>query len=354
MVNLRNPLRYGLLFKKNQNMKRITIRDLAKMLNLSPSTISRALSDHPDISEKTKERVKETAEMYNYSVNLHSSLFRNKKSNLIALIIPELNMFYIPSMINAINDYLHSTDYSLFVFISKDKLKREREIIQQCIKWAVEGILISPSSETRNLDHLDSLKQVGINTVILDKVLKNAEFPSVSINNTKAAFSAVDHLISKGHSCILGIFGNPNISITKERISGYIKAHEDNDIESRAEDIISIHNINELDSILPVILNHNVNISAIFSMSDEILAKVYFHVMKVGKRIPEDISLISISDGFFPHLTYPKTSFIKDSGRKMGKKACDLLIKLISNEPTAEIKHLELSTKLVELNSVKH
>lgn len=323
------------------------------MLNLSPSTISRGLSDHPDISDKTKKRVKETAEMYNYSVNLHSSLFRNKKSNLIALIIPELNMFYIPSMINAINDYLHPTEFSLFVFISKDKLKREIEIVQHCMKWAVEGILISPSSETRNLDHLSPLKLAGIKTVILDKILKNNAFHSVSINNTNAAFSAVDYLIANGHSNILGIFGNPNIRITKERIVGYTEAHVKHSLKSISENIISIHNITELDSILPVILNHNNSISAIFSMSDEILSKVYFHVMKAGKSIPGDISIISISDGTYPHLTFPKVTYVRDSGRKMGKKACDLLIKLISKEVIVEIKHLELSTKLVELNSVK-
>jgi len=333
-------------------MKRITIKDLAKMLSLSPSTISRALSDHPDISDKTKQRVKETAETYNYSVNLHSSLFRNKKSNLIALIIPELNMFYIPSMINAINDYLHSTEYSLFVFISKDKLKREIEIVKQCMKWAVEGILISPSSETRNLDHLSRVNQVGIKTVVLDKILRNNQLHSVSINNTDTAFSAVEYLINKGHHNILGIFGNPNISITKERIIGYTQAHEAEGLECQSENIITIHSIKELDSILPVILNHNDNISAIFSMSDEILANVYFHVMKFGKSIPDDISLIAISDGTYPHLTFPKVTYIRDSGKKMGKKACDLLLKLIKSDEEIEIKHLELSTKLVESNSV--
>lgn len=323
------------------------------MLHLSPSTVSRALSDHPDISNKTKQRVKETAEIYNYSVNLQSSFFRNKKSNLIALIIPELNMFYIPSMINAINDYLHATDYSLFVFISKDKLKREREIVQQCMKWAVEGILLSPSSETRNLDHLSSLELAGIKTVILDKVLKNENLHSVSINNTNAAYSAVDYLIHNGHKKVLGIFGNPNISITEERIVGYKEAHQKNQIESLPENIITVHNITELDSILPVIINHNSSISAIFSMSDEILSKVYFHVIQAGKSIPEDISIISISDGTYPHLTFPKVTYIRDSGRRMGKKACVLLLKLINDEEKVEIKHQELSTKLIELNSVK-
>lgn len=333
-------------------MKRITIRDLAKMLQLSPSTVSRALSDHPDISDKTKLRVKETAESFNYSVNLHSSFFRNKKSNLIALIIPEMNMFYIPNMINAINDYLYSTDYSLFVFISNDKFKREKKILEQCIKWAVEGVLISPSSETKNSDHLESLKLAGIKTVILDKVLRNTEFSSVSINNINSAKSAVVHLLEKGHRFILGIFGNPNISISKERIEGFKLAHSELGIEYREENIITVNDINELDSILPIVLLHNVNISALFCMSDEILAKVHFHLIKFGKCIFDDVSLISISDGSFPYMTYPRISFVKDSGKKMGRKACDLLIKRISNKEFTST-HLELETKLIQLDSVK-
>ena len=334
-------------------MNRITIRDLAKMLSLSPSTISRALSDHPDISFKTKQRVKEVADKFNYSVNLHSSFFRNKKSNLIALIIPEINMFYIPSMINAINDFLYTTDYSLFVFISRDKLKREKDIIQQCIKWAVEGVLISPSSETRNFDHLDSLRFSGIKTVVLDKILKHSTIPSVSINNENSAYKAVDYLINKGHTNILGIFGNPNISITKERIKGYVKSLEHHGLVSAEENIITIQDTVELDSILPVILNHNKSITAIFSMSDEILARVYFHVMRLGKRVGEDISLICISDGYFPKLTFPKTTYIRDSGRKMGKKACDLLVNQLLKDKSIEQTTLELSTKMVELDSVK-
>lgn len=321
------------------------------MLQLSPSTVSRALSDHQDISTKTKRRVKEAAAKFNYAANLHASFFRNKRSNLIALILPEMNMFYIPSMINAINEFLFSTHYSLFVFISKDKLVREKRIVEQCIEWAVEGVLISPSSETRNLKHLAGLKLAGIKTVVLDKVLKNTKFPSVAIDNVNAAYSAVDELIQNGHKNVLGIFGNPNIAITEQRIKGYQQAHKNSKLEYKTENVITIVNSDELDSILPVVLNHNKSITAIFSMSDEILAKVHFHLMKIGKRVPEDISVISISDGFYPHLTFPKTSFVRDSGSRMGKMACELLIENIKKENPAS-QHLELETNLVHLNSV--
>lgn len=323
------------------------------MLQLSPSTVSRALSDHPDISDETKKRVKFVAEQFNYSVNLHSSFFRNQKSNLIALIIPEMNMFYIPSLINSINDFLYPTEYSLIVFISKNKLKREKQIIKQCIKWAVEGVLLIPSYETKDLEHLESLNLSGIKTVVLDKIIKNSNFPSVSINNVNASFNAVNYLLIKGHKNVLGVFGNPNISITSERIIGYKKAHEVHKLEYKEENIITVSKIDELDSILPVLFSHIKSISAIFCMSDEILSKVNFYLLKFGKLVYDDVSLISISDGIFPKLTVPKTSFIKDSGRIMGKKACSLLIEIITNKDSSEV-NLEIETKLIEFDSVKN
>lgn len=333
-------------------MKRVTLKDIAKMLSVSSSTVSRALSDHPDISKETKDRVKQVAETLNYSVNLHSSLFRNKKSNLIALIVPEINMFYIPNMIKGINKVLEDTKYSLFVFLSKDKLSREKEIIKQCIQWAVEGVLISLSSETKNIDHLESLDLASIKTVVLDKILPTKPIPSVSIDNIDAAFKAVDLLISNGHKKILGIFGNSDLSISKKRIEGFIKAMKNNHLEVNKNHIISINNINELDSILPVILNYDKEITAVFTMSDEILAKTYHHILACGLTIDEDISLISISDGIFPYLTYPKISYIKDSGSKMGKVATNLIIQLIENPNQVVDKNITLSTKLIMLDSV--
>ena len=124
-------------------MKRITIKDLASMLNLSTSTISRALSDHPDISERTKNRVKETARLMNYRTNLQARFFRKKHSGLLALILPEINMFYNPSVIEGVNSGIADTPYSLVMFQTNNNIKQEKEAIEQCIRWAVEGVMIS-------------------------------------------------------------------------------------------------------------------------------------------------------------------------------------------------------------------
>ncbi len=333
-------------------MKRITIKDLAKILNVSTSTVSRALSDHPDISEATKNKVRLAAEEFNYTTNVHARFFRNQNSRLIALVLPEVNMFFTPSLIRGINKVIDSSKYSLIIFLTNDSYKKEKEAIKQCMSWAVEGVLISLSKQTYNLSHLEPLTKANIKCVLLDKTLENEHFPVVTIDNTQASYQAISYLIKKGHQNILGIFGNPNFSISQERINGYEKALKESNIPIFKENIISTDNAANLDFILPPILNHNKKITSIFTMSDELLAKSLFHINALGLSIPKDISIISISDGNYPYLTHPQTSHVKDSGSKMGKSACKFLIDLIANPSKENDVGLLISTKLVELQSV--
>lgn len=333
-------------------MKRVTIKDLAGMLNLSTSTVSRALSDHPDISEATKKRVRIAAEEFNYTTNVHARFFRNQNSGLIALILPEVNMFFTPNLIKGINKTIASSEYSLIIFLTNDSYKQEKEIIKQCLNWAVEGVLISLSKETHDLDHLAPLAKANIKCVLLDKALENENFPAVTIDSTQASYQAISYLIQKGHQNILGIFGNPNFNISQERITGYEKALEDNNISILKENIISVEKSADLDFILPPILNHNKNITAIFTMSDELLAKSLYHINALGLSIPKDVGIVSISDGDYPYLTYPQISHVKDSGSKMGKNACKFLINLILENSKSQESGRLVSTKLIELQSV--
>ncbi|MFK7973048.1 MAG: LacI family DNA-binding transcriptional regulator [Bacteroidia bacterium] len=334
-------------------MKRVTIKDLARMLNLSTSTISRALSDHPDISEATKNRVRKTAEEFHYTTNVHARLFRSQHSRLIALILPEINMFFTPNLIKGINKTIDSSKYSLIIFISNDSYKKEKELIKQCLSWAVEGVLISLSRETYNLDHLEPLSQAGIKCILLDKALENEKFRAVTIDSTEASYMATSHLIKNGHTNILGIFGNPNFNISQERIKGYQKAMTENDIAVVEENIVSVDKSADLDFILPPILNHNKNITAIFAMSDELLVKTLLHLNKLRISVYEEISAIAISDGVYPYLTYPQITHVKDSGTKMGRNACTFLLDAIADSSPSSGSGLVVSTKLVELESVK-
>lgn len=333
-------------------MKRVTIKDLAKILNLSTSTVSRALSDHPDISDATKSKVRKGAEALNYTTNVHARFFRKQHSGLIALILPEVNMFFTPNLIKGINKTIAASKYSLIIFLSDDSYEREKEIIKQCLNWAVEGVLISLSKETHNLNHLEPLSNANITCVLLDKALENQKFPVITIDSTEASYQAVSNLINKGHRNVLGVFGNPNFTITQERIKGYEKAMKENDIPIVRENIILVEKSGDLDFILPPVLAHNKQISAVFTMSDELLAKSLFHIYKLGLSIPNDISIISISDGVYPFLTYPQVTHVKDSGSKMGRTACQFLLDAISGTTKIANPDFHVSTKLVELESV--
>lgn len=322
------------------------------MLNLSTSTVSRALSDHPDISDRTKQRVRDAADQFNYTTNVQARFFRKQHSGLIALILPEVNMFFTPNLIKGVNEAIADSNYSLIIFLTDDSHVKEKEIIKQCLSWAVAGVLISLASDTKHLDHLAPLNKASIKCVLLDKTIKDAGFPTVTIDSVKASCLGVSHLIKKGHQQILGIFGNPNFAMTQLRIEGYKKAFEENGIPIRNEQIVSVNKSDDLDYILPPVLSHNKEISAIFTMSDELLIKSLYHIKQLGLSIPIDQSIVSVSDGIFPYLSHPQITYVKDSGQKMGQYACEVLFAAIAAPLKPVDSGILVAPKLIELASV--
>jgi len=332
-------------------MKRITIKDLSKMLNLSTSTISRALSDHPDISDATKKRVKTVAKELNYTTNMHARFFRKQHSGLIALILPEVNMFYTPNLIKGVNRIIDSSKYSLIIFLSNDELEKEAELIKQCIGWAVEGVLLSISKETENITHLKPLLESEVKTIIIDRILEKEGCHSLQMDSELASYNATKHLIDNGHKEILGVFGGSHLEHSINRVNGYKRALIDHNIQIKEENILLVNNSNDLNLILPPILKNNQDLTAIFTMSDELLSYCLFNLKKANLNIPSDVSIVAISDGKYPLLCYPKVSHIEDSGQRVGETAVKQLISMIEGEKDIP-KHRKLSSKLIQLDSV--
>ena len=333
-------------------MKRVTIKDLAKLLQLSTSTVSRALSDHPDISEATKDRVRKAAQTFNYYPNLHARHFRKQNSGLITLILPEINMFFTPSLLEGINKVVANSKYSLVTFITDDSCEKEREFIEQSLNWAVEGVLISLARDTSDLEHLLPLHNAGIPCVLLDKVLENDKFSIAAIDSRRASHQAINYLIERGHENILGIFGDPNFLISRDRVFGYEQAMRDNGLEVREEYVLSVPKSEDLDLLLPRILRYHPEITAVFTMSDELLAKSLYHLGASGLSVPGDLSVISISDGIYPYLTHPRVTYIENSGANLGAGACRTLFRSIEGAVRNPAPDLFLATRLVELESV--
>lgn len=158
-------------------------------------------------------------------------------------------------------------------------------------------------------------------------------------------------MIKKGHQDIIGIFGNPSLSITQNRVSGFKQALSEKSIPADQENIIQVEKATDLDFILPHILKHNKNVTALFAMSDELLAAAHHHILQAGKVIPQDLSVIAISDGVYPYLLHPKISHIKHSGYRLGRKSSSLLFDHI--EDNKNVSREIIKTKRVLLDSIK-
>ncbi|MFZ1749311.1 MAG: LacI family DNA-binding transcriptional regulator [Saprospiraceae bacterium] len=329
-------------------MKRINIKDLAKMLSLNPSTVSRALSDHPDIKTETKERVRAAAKEFNYQPNLRAKYFRQKTSGLIALILPELNMFFVPQLMEGINDVLQDSDSSIIIFISNNSFERESEIVNHCINWSVDGVLISLSENTADVKHLMQLKESDIPVVILDKVVTSDQFTTITIDDKLAAYDATRYLINNDKRNILGIFGNPTLEITRQRVEGFSQALKEENIPTSSYDVIFINQEKDVNEKLDPKLRKT-PYDAAFVMSDELLM---FSITSLRKYnlYPNVISMVVISDGKLPYQLHPRVSHIKHSGIEIGKTAARRL--LLMKDAQQKVQHIKIPTQLISLESI--
>ena len=330
-------------------MKRVTIKELAKVLNLSPSTVSRALSDHPDISEATKEKVREASKMFNYTPNLRARYLRTKSSGLIGLILPEYFMFFIPELMKSVSDAVSQKGYSLIVFQSDDSYTKELNIIKNCNQLCVDGILLSISSGFQGSNELLELNRDGAPIVLLDRIWGNEEMSSVGIDGGGVAYEAVEYLFKKGHRNIGGLFASYNHRMSERRQSGFEKACKENEMQINA---LNIDSPNDFDKQLSGFLESHKSITALFTMTDELMIKCHSGLQRLGHRIPEDISLISISDGVLANILTPKITHLFHSPVEVGERAVELLLERIGDKES-QTKSLKIDCKLVEYESVK-
>src|SRR5215207_2185979 len=205
--------------------KRVTLKDIAASVGLSAGTISRALADHPDISDETKDRVRDAAQAMSYIPNYRARYLRAKHSRLIALIVPEMNMFFVPSMIAGINRVVQANDYSLIVFQSDNSIVQERRLAEYCTHLSADGVLLVLSSETADLQHLDVLHEFGIPVVLLDKTIDTVKYTTITIDDEEAGREAAAFLIDHGHTCVVGVFGDQRQRISTMRLKGFRRAH---------------------------------------------------------------------------------------------------------------------------------
>jgi LacI family transcriptional regulator len=335
-------------------MKRATLKDIALLAEVNISTVSRALKDHPDIGTAVRERVKSIAQQLNYHPNLTAVQLRKKQSNVIGLIIPEAYMFFFPSVINGISEVMQKHQYKLLVLQSSEDFEQEIANVQVCFENNVDGLLISLTKKTTHLEHLMEFKVAGSPVVLIDKVLDNNDFDAVVIDDAAGTQVCLEHLVKTGCRRILGVFGNPNLSITQKRLAGFKSFFETPQYQSIdysfefADNTFSA--LNCVKDIYP-----DFKPDAIFAMTDEIVAGVVPALKQLKVSIPQDCSVICISDGFLPRILDPELTYLHHDGFAHGKLAATHLIQRIQqkNEDFSSQK-LVLDTHLCINDSTIH
>ena len=332
-------------------MSRITIRDIAKLVGVNPSTVSRALKDHPDISTSMKAKIQQVADELGYYPNIQAVNFRNNQSKVISLILPEIGRFFMPDMLSGMEEIARKRGYTLVIFQTNDLLEREKECLVLCRSFGVDGILISLSIETSSTEHFEIFYKNDVPVVLVDKVISDDNSATVGINGFNSAYTAIQHLAKRNYKRIAGILGNENLSITKNRKAGYLATLKNFNLPIIDTFCLHSNSIKETKRKVIDLLTSNNPPDALFCMTDDILSGVMNAIYELNIRVPEDLAIISISNGYLPYYCQPNITHIKHGGYPTGIAAANLLVDLIEIPKQVNNLHIELETFLMELDS---
>lgn len=334
----------------------VTIKDIARELGISPSTVSRALKDHPDISTETKRLVHSLADKLNYQPNVVALNLRQKKTNTIGVIIPELVHFFFSTVISGIEDVAYQAGYSVLLAQSNESYEREKTDIKALFNSRVDGMLISLSRETRNYDHIESIISKGVPVVFYDRMYNNPLTSKVIVDDYVGAKEAVEHLIDQGYKRIAHLEGSSQLMISVDRKRGYVEALKENNMEIRESLIHECPSGSQEEGFLVTkkLLAMSQPPDAIFANNDPMAVGAMLAIKEKGLRIPQDVGLVGFSNWSIGSLIEPSLTTVDQPGFEMGQEAARLLIRQIEmgdkdQEPQPEMKILK--TKLIVRDS---
>ena len=336
--------------KPQQN---ITIKDIARALKISVSTVSRALSGGSGIKEETRLMVRELAEQLNYTPNSIALSLKEKSSKVIGVIIPEIANTFCSSSIAGIEEVAYDRGYHVTIFQSHEKFGREVINTRLVNSRRMDGLIIAISNETTDDQHLNDLQNRGIPVVMFDRVLPDFNAPKVFVNDKRGAYLATTHLINEGFRKIAHLTISKDLSITKNRLEGFRQALDENGTYLYTD---WIHHCSfepaAIDAAIRSLFTGEEKPDAILASVERILMRCYAVLQDMNIRVPEDCALIGFSDNPLNKYLNPSLSSVRQPTVEIGRRSANLLIDLIENEtPQEEPILVELETSLELLSS---
>ena len=337
-------------------MKETTLKEIAEALGISITTVSKALKNYPDVSEKTRKAVLALAEELNYTPNSFAVNLRTKESKTIGLIIPEVVHHFFSNVINGIIAEAEKKGYLVIILQSNESLELEKKQVALLINKRVDGIIMSLSNESNNDFHIKEILRKEIPFVQFDKISKLIPSSKVIINDQKAAMEAVQHLIDKGCKKIAHIRGPENPQNAIDRFIGYKKALEKNGIPYDSKLVYSCKNVTFEEGIefAKQIVDEHPDVDGIFVITDLVAVGVLAYFNEKGIQVPNQIAVIGFSNWFMSQVITPKLSTVDQPSYEMGVAAFSLLLEEMICRKDGKVfipRTIELETSIIERDS---
>lgn len=330
--------------------KEVTIYDIAKKLNLSASTVSRGLNGHSEIRKETIKKITLTAKAMGYQQNTFARNLRKNRSHTIGVILPRLDSNFQSSVIAGIESQVNKNGYNLIISQSRESMAKEKENIKTLFNSRIDGLIISLSSDTSNLDHLSTLFRKGIPVVFYDRVMDHptCKCSKVIIDNVKAGFDATEHLIDQGCHRIVCVSDNRLSKVYSDRLMGYRKALEQYNIPYDPKLIIE-DKLNEESGKRTVskLLKMQELPDGIFSANDTSAVAIICQLKNEGIRVPEDIAVVGFNNVHISRVIDPGLTTIHYPGMEMGEVAASTLIELLDKDEPKVTKTVVLDHQLI-------
>jgi LacI family transcriptional regulator len=313
--------------------EKTTIHDIARKLNITASTVSRALKDHPRISTETKKAVLKVAEKLNYQPNHIAAALRNGRSNTIGIIVPSVDRSFFSSVVRGIEEVANKAKYNVMICQSYDNYEKEVQTINALLNAQVDGIIASFAKETDDFSHFLKVKEKGIPLVMFDRGNSDIEVSHVVVDDYLGSYKGVEHLIQQGCKRIAHFTSNKKISIYKDRLRGYREALEAYGLPFD-QDLIVESNLQLEDGreSMEKLMRLPKLPDAVFSAS----AFGALGAMQVLKernlRIPEDVALVAFTNEQFCDCTEPRITAIDQHSMRMGNAAAEIFLEEINHE----------------------
>lgn len=326
----------------------VTIKDIAKELKLSVSTVSRALRGGSEIKKETREIVRELAAKLQYSPNPIALSLKEKRSKVIGVIVPEIANTFCSSTIAGIEEVAYKSGYHVTIFQTHETYDREVFNTQLVNSRRMDGLIMSLSNETNNYKHITDLTDKGVPVVMFDRVHEKIHTHKVVVDDTRGAFLATEHLVKEGYRKIAHVTISKNLSITKNRLKGFKNALTKHKVPVY-NDWIKHCDFNpaDIDQAILSLFTGEEKPDAIMASVERVAVRCLVILKELNLRIPQDCALIGFSDNPLNNYLSPSLSSVSQPTLEIGKRSAELLIDLIeSKSPPAEYKTVQLETIL--------